>query len=122
MKHWTHQAADAFAIHWIEAWNNHDLEAILSHYDDHIVFLSPIAEQRVGNGKVVGREALRHYWSVGLAAQPQLRFVLDKVLVGFGAVTLYYRNHRNQSVAETFELNASGRVVRAYACYADDAT
>ena len=44
--------------------------------------------------------------------------MLDKVLVGFETVTLYYRNHRNQSVAETFEFNDSGRVVRAYACYA----
>ena len=32
-----------FANHWIKAWNSHDLEAILSHYAEDIVFLSPIA-------------------------------------------------------------------------------
>jgi hypothetical protein len=111
------RAAEAFAEQWIDAWNNHDIDAILSHYVDDVVFLSPVAAQRVGNGRVSGREALRSYWCAGLAAQPQLRFELDKVLIGFETVTICYRNHIKQSVAETFEFNESGKVVRAYACY-----
>ena len=111
-------AAQAFAEHWIEAWNSHDLEAILSHYVEEVVFFSPVAAQRVGQGTVVGKDALRKYWSAGLAAQPQLHFELQDLLLGHHALTLLYRNHRNQSVAETFEFNASGQVVRAYACYA----
>jgi hypothetical protein len=38
-------------------------------------------------------------------------------LTGYGVVTICYRNHRGQSVAETFEFNESGKVKRAYACY-----
>jgi hypothetical protein len=109
--------AEAFAAHWIDAWNSHDMDAILAHYADDVVFLSPIAAKRVGDGRVRGREALRHYWGLGLAAQPDLRFELDKVLIGFATVTLLYRNHRDQSVAETFEFNEAGKVLRAYACY-----
>lgn len=110
-------AAESFAAHWIDAWNRHDIDAILSHYVDDVVFLSPVAEQRIGNGRVIGLDALRSYWSAGLAAQPQLRFELDMLLVGFESVTICYRNHRKQSVAETFEFNGSGKVVRAFACY-----
>jgi ketosteroid isomerase-like protein len=35
---------DAFAEDWIAAWNAHDLDRVLSHYADDIVFLSPIAQ------------------------------------------------------------------------------
>ena len=112
------QAAQTFAAQWLDAWNRHDIEAILSHYADEIVFLSPLAQQRVGNGQVIGIEALRDYWSIGLAQQPQLRFELERVLTGYGVVTICYRNHRGQSVAETFEFNDSGKVNRAFACYA----
>lgn len=111
-------AADLFAKHWIEAWNTHDIEAILSHYADDVVFLSPVALKREGIGRIVGHAALRAYWTAGLAAQPQLRFTLDKVLGGFDSLTLIYQNHRDQSVAETFEFDEAGKVVRAYACYA----
>lgn len=111
-------AALAFADHWIEAWNSHDIQSILSHYVEEVVFFSPVAAQRVGQGIVVGKEALRSYWSAGLAAQPQLHFELRDLLLGHNALTLLYRNHRNQCVAETLEFNDSGQVIRAYACYA----
>ncbi|NCW86204.1 MAG: nuclear transport factor 2 family protein, partial [Oxalobacteraceae bacterium] len=41
----------------------------------------------------------------------------ERVLTGYGVVTICYRNHRGQSVAETFEFNESCKVKRAYACY-----
>jgi ketosteroid isomerase-like protein len=55
--------AEAFAANWIDAWNRHDIDAILSHYSEDVIFLSPVAAQRVGHGRVIGREALRSYWS-----------------------------------------------------------
>lgn len=93
---------NAFAEDWISAWNAHDLERILSHYAAEIVFLSPIAEKRMGNGRVVGIPQLRGYWDAGLAAQPDLKFELIDVLVGHSCLTILYRNHRGQTAAETF--------------------
>ena len=61
MNHASRNLAEDFAAHWIGAWNSHDIEAILSHYGDDVVFLSPVAAQRTGNGRVIGREALRSY-------------------------------------------------------------
>lgn len=108
----------AFAEEWIAAWNAHDLDRILSHYAPDVVFLSPIAQKRVGNGRVTGITALRDYWRRGLDAEPNLAFELVDVLVGHDCLTINYRNHRKQRAAETFEFATDGTVVRSYACYA----
>ena len=111
--------ANAFAQAWIAAWNARDLDAILSHYAPTVVFLSPSAERVIGSGRVEGIDALRAYWRRGLDANRTLRFEFDGVLVGHNALTILYRNHRNQRVAETVEFDETARVVRSYACYAD---
>lgn len=36
-----------FANEWLDAWNAHDSDAIMVHYDDEIEFCSPIV-QKVG--------------------------------------------------------------------------
>ena len=107
----------AFAQAWIAAWNARDLDAILSHYASDIVFLSPYAERVIGMGRVVGIEALRAYWRRGLDANRDLHFELETVLPGFEALTILYRNHRGQQVAETVEFDGAGKVVRSFACY-----
>ena len=90
----------------------------MSHYADDEVFRSPVALKLGGIGRIAAHTALRAYWTAGHTAQPQLRFTLDKMLVGFDSLTLIYRNHRDQSVAENFEFNKAGKVVRANTCYA----
>jgi ketosteroid isomerase-like protein len=107
----------AFAAEWIAAWNSHDLERVLSHYSAGIVFLSPVAQTVVGNGRVIGISALRSYWGKALAGRPDLKFELLNVLVGHECLTILYRNHRGQHAAETFEFGADGKVVRSFACY-----
>ena len=77
-------AAEAFSAQWIEAWNSHNVEDILSHYDDDVVFLSPVAAQRVGNGRVVGKQALRNYWSAGLS----VLFLMSAILLVGGLLLL----------------------------------
>jgi ketosteroid isomerase-like protein len=108
---------NAFAQAWIAAWNAHDLDAILSHYAVSIVFLSPYAERVTGSGRIEGIEPLRAYWQRGLQLNADLHFELEAVLVGYGTVTILYRNHRGQRVAETVEFDGAGKVVRSYACY-----
>jgi hypothetical protein len=107
----------AFADEWIAAWNSHDLERVLSHYASDIVFLSPSAQRLTGHGRVSGISALKCYWEQGLAAYPGLKFELLDVLTGHECLTILYRNHRGQQVAETFEFGAEGKVVRSFACY-----
>ena len=60
----TFEEADAFAAEWLTAWNSHDLEAILSHYDDDFEMNSPVILELMGGttGKLVGKAAVGAYW------------------------------------------------------------
>src|SRR5712664_3480888 len=76
--------AEAFAREWVDAWNAHDLERILSHYRDNFEMASPLIVERMGvaSGRLKGKEAIRRYWGQGLAGAPDLRFELTAVMVG----------------------------------------
>lgn len=110
--------ARVFAAEWIEAWNAHDIERILGHYADDVTFSSPFVASIAGesSGTLAGKDALRAYWTKALAMLPDLRFEPIDVLAGVGVVTVYYRGHRG-TVAETFHLDAAGKVRFATACY-----
>ena len=64
----TRNEALELADHWVAAWNAHDLDAIMSHYDEAIELTSPVAAGLLGvpNGKVAGKPALRAYFQRGL--------------------------------------------------------
>jgi len=108
------------AEHWVAAWNAHDLEAIITHYDDAVELTSPVAAQLLGtpDGKVVGKASLRAYFQRGLEAYPDLHFQLADVLCGVNSVVLYYTNQKGTRTAEFMELSATGKVARVVANYA----
>ena len=115
----TREEAWKFANHWIAAWNSHDLDMILSHYEDQIVLVSPVAAQLLGDpaGKVQGIANLRAYFQRGLEAFPQLHFHLEDVLWGISSVVLYYTNQKATKSAEFMELSANGKVTKVIAHY-----
>jgi uncharacterized protein (TIGR02246 family) len=39
------EEAAAFARQWVTAWNDRDVEAVLSHFADDAVFTSPLADR-----------------------------------------------------------------------------
>lgn len=106
-----------FAERWEAAWNTHDLDAIMSHYDEAVVFRSTKALALTGDGEVRGKAALRAYWSAALASQPRLRFRVRDVLRGHDMLVLVYLNHRDVLAAETLYFGADGKVFRAAACH-----
>jgi ketosteroid isomerase-like protein len=52
----------------VQAWNRHDVEAVLAHFHDDVTFSSPVAErvQPQTGGAVRGKDALRAYWNAAL--------------------------------------------------------
>ena len=108
-----------FAHHWVEAWNSHDLDSILSHYAADVTLVSPVAAKLLDNptGEVVGREALRAYFARGLAAYPDLRFELIDVMWGLSSVVLYYANQKGTKTGEFMEFGSDGKVLRVVANY-----
>jgi YbgC/YbaW family acyl-CoA thioester hydrolase len=73
----TEASAQRFAQAWMDAWNRRDIEAVLHHFADDAVFVSPKAERFVGGSRVVGKAALRTYWQAALSQLSHLRFTLD---------------------------------------------
>lgn len=49
--------AERFAHEWVEAWNSHDLEAVLSHYSDDLEMSSRLSSHSVLNR--VGRSEVK---------------------------------------------------------------
>lgn len=115
----TKDDASKFANHWIAAWNSHDLDTIMSHYDDAVELTSPVAAQLLGipDGKIVGKSDLRAYFQRGLQAFPELRFQLENVLAGLRSVVLYYVNQKGTHTAEFMEFSPSGKIIRVVANY-----
>ena len=112
--------AQEFARDWIEAWNSHDIDRILTHYDDDVVLVSPVALNLLKNdGSVRGKDALRAYFLRGLEAYPDLRFDLIDVLWGLETIVLIYANNvRGNKTAEVMQISAAGKVLRVWANYA----
>jgi len=84
----THQDLQHFAEQWIANWNRHDLEAILGHFAEDAVFISPRAQTVTGQARIQGREALRQYWTKALAAVPDLQFDLESATCDDAGQTL----------------------------------
>jgi predicted ester cyclase len=115
----TRDEAWSLANHWVAAWNAHDLDLIMTHYDDAVELISPVAARLLGapDGKVAGKANLRAYLQRGLEAYPELHFRLEDVLWGLSSIVLYYANQKGTRTAEFMELSASGKVVRVVANY-----
>ena len=115
----TQSFAEHCAKDWIDAWNNHDMKRILSHYTEDFEMTSPVIVQMTGeqSGVLKGKKAVGAYWSKALGLLPDLRFDLQTVLLGMNTITLYYKGHRGFS-AEVFHFAPDGKVARAFAHYA----
>ena len=111
--------AREFAQDWVDAWNSHDLERILTHYDDEVLLISPIALKLLGgDGTVRGKAALREYFRRGLEAFPVLRFDLIDALWGTETIVVYYLNNvRGNKTAEVMLVNPAGKIRRVWANY-----
>lgn len=111
--------ARALAEQWVDAWNRHDLDAVLDHYADDVVFDSPLIQRIIDepSGTLRGTGALREYFRRGLSTYPDLTFRLRDVLCGVSSVTLYYESVNGMMASEMMILNAVGRIVRVSAHY-----
>ena len=111
-----------FVAAWQQDWNSHDLEAMLAHYSDDVVFTSPVARQIPGyeDGVVRGKDDLRRYWAEGLRRIPDLRFEVIDHYVGVDTLVINYRNQRGGRVCEV--LTFDGDIVcRGHGTYLDEA-
>lgn len=107
-----------FSSEWIEAWNDHDIERILSHYSEDIEFYSPIIKQLGTNSEGVIRDknTLRDYFTKALALYPDLFFDLHEILIGTESLVLFYTSVNHKKSAEFMQFDKAGKInfVRAH--------
>jgi SnoaL-like domain len=110
--------ARRFADQWLDAWNAHDLEAILRHFSDDVVFSSPLAQRIVegSDGVIRGKDDLRAYWSEGLRRNPELLFSIEGLYLGVNTLVIQYRNHSGGLVNEVMTFDGP-LVVEGHATY-----
>ncbi len=115
----TREFTDRFAQEWIDAWNSHNLERVLSHYADDFEMSSPYIAQIAGepSGILKGKPAVVAYWTQALERMSTLHFKLHSTLLGADSLVIYYRGARGMA-AEVFFFGPNGLVVKASAHYA----
>ena len=108
----------SFSADWVAAWNAHDVEAVLAHFHDDVVFTSPTAARVVpaSGGVVRGKQALREYWTAALRLVPDLHFVVERVHAGVSVLVLTYRNQVGGLVDEVLVFS-DGLVVEGHGTY-----
>ena len=111
--------ARQFARSWVQAWNSHNLDAVMSHYAQDVVLTSPTAAKLLNDpsGAVTGKEALRSYFKRGLEAYPNLTFELLDVMWGLSSIVLFYKNQNGTKSGEFMEVDADLKVTRVVANY-----
>ncbi len=112
------EQAKKFANSWIDAWNSHDIDKILAHYNDEFEMSSPAIIKLTGDasGVLSGKPAVGKYWSDALEKFPDLQFTLLHTLCGVNSVALIYEGVLGLS-NEVFHFGPDGKVMRAYAHY-----
>ncbi|HEX4437168.1 MAG TPA: nuclear transport factor 2 family protein [Solirubrobacteraceae bacterium] len=119
MERLSEQRATELAAEWVEAWNAHDLDAILDLYAPGIVFQTPTIIDSLGipDGRVEGLVDLREHFSRGLARLPDLHFELEQVYCGVRSLAVTYRWADGTPVCELHEYDAQERIERVQALY-----
>ena len=118
----TVEFAKEFSKTWVDDWNSHNLDQILSHYSEDFIIESPLALKRIPetNGIVIGKESVRKYWTIGLEANPALNFEVLDILIGINSVTIYYKNTATgKKSAELMIFNSNKKVIKAIVNYSE---
>jgi hypothetical protein len=108
-----------FAAAWIAAWNSRQVDRILTHYAEEVVYRSPFVARLGGSpdGLLVGKAALRDYVRAGLRRYPDLRFHLRRVYPGADSVVIEYDGVGGLVAAEVFVLDAAARAGQVFCHY-----
>jgi steroid delta-isomerase-like uncharacterized protein len=105
----------ALAQRWIDAFNAHDVAALVALYGDDCTHTSPkirVLHPDTG-GKIVGKTALTRWWTDAMERLPGLRYEATAIVADEARVIIEYVRHApNEApmfVAEAFDI-AGGRI------------
>lgn len=106
----------SIAMLWFEAFNAHNLEKLLSLYDDEAEHFSPKLKIRhpETKGLVTGKEALRTWWQEAFERLPSLHYKVTSLTSNTDRVFMEYirsvTNEETMLVAEVLEIR-DGKII-----------
>ena len=99
------------ALNWINAFNEHDLEKLLSLYSEDAVHFSPKLKirQPETNGWIKGKPALRAWWADAFSRLPSLHYELQNLIINDEQILMEYQRkvaaEQDMMVAEILEIS-----------------
>lgn len=98
---------------WFKAFNEHNLESLLSLYDDNAEHFSPklkIREPQT-NGLIQGKDALRNWWKDCFERLPTLHYEVQKLTADSEQVFMEYirkvEGEEDMKIGEVLEIKNS---------------
>lgn len=110
------ETLQSIAFRWFDAFNNHNLEQLLSLYDDDAKHFSPKLKIRKPetNGFVEGKSELREWWKEAFERLPSLHYKVTSLTANGDRVFMeYVRNvdgEEDMLVAEVLEVK-DGKII-----------
>ncbi|CAN5640486.1 nuclear transport factor 2 family protein [soil metagenome] len=104
------------AVKWLQAFNDHDLEALLFLYDENAIHFSPKLKIRMPetDGLIKGKEALRSWWKDAFQRIPELHYQQQTITANHDRVFMEYTRivpgEVIINVAEVLEIN-NGKII-----------
>ena len=104
---------------WIDAWNSRDLDRIMEHYADAVVFEANTVVRRWNrpDGTLRGIEELREHFRRGLELAPTIHFELEEVFSAPSGYAALYRRDNGNRVLDVVELDGEGKARQVKAFY-----
>jgi ketosteroid isomerase-like protein len=111
--------SNEFAVEWIESWNSHDLDRIMSHYADDIEVTTPMIKIAMGidNGTLQGKASVRQYWHAALDKVPDLHFELVECTQSVDSIAIFYKSVMGKKAIEVMFFDPNGKVSKVIAHY-----
>lgn len=115
----TKQFAKQFADEWITAWNTGDIETIMRHYANDVIFSSPfVLKNQINNkGTIHSNTELKTYFEITLSKNPDLHFDLKHIMVSIKSITHIYIRQQTMLASKTMILNDKGLIVAGLSHY-----
>lgn len=107
----TPEKLQSIAFKWFEAFNNHNIEQLLSLYDEDAEHFSPKLKIRKPetNGLVTGKQALREWWQDAFDRLPTLNYKVTSLTANSDRVFMEYirtvHGEPDMLVAEVLDVN-----------------
>lgn len=101
---------ECIALKWFDAFNRHDLEALLSFYDDQAEHFSPKLKTKLPetNGFIQGKDALRAWWKDSFERLPNLHYQVQKLTANDERIFMEYlrkvESESDMMVGEVLEI------------------